>query len=94
MLNTVTLLIIAVVMLRSRTFGRAAAWAGLLAGLLMLVPSNAGAVGAYMALASLPPWMAFCALVARTLFRLAGRPRDAATMTTPYRVAEASRVEG
>jgi hypothetical protein len=69
--NAAALLIIAVVMLRSRAFGRAAAWAGLLAGVLMVVPSTVTTIGTYFALASLVPWMVFSILVARGLFRLA-----------------------
>lgn len=69
-LNDVTLLVIAAVMLRSHTFSRVTAYAGLIAGALMAVPSSAGTLGAYMALASLLPWVVFSVLVARRLFYL------------------------
>jgi hypothetical protein len=39
-LNDITLLVIAVVMLRNPIFGRATAFAGLIAGLLMTVPAS------------------------------------------------------
>lgn len=70
-LNDITLLVIAAVMLRSHIFSRVTAYAGLLAGVLMAVPSSAGTVGTYMALASLLPWVVFSVLVARRLFQLA-----------------------
>jgi hypothetical protein len=69
-LNDITLLVIAAVMLRSPIFGRATAFAGLIAGVLMTVPSSVGTLGTYMALASLLPWTVFSVLVARRLFRL------------------------
>ena len=72
-LNDIALLVIAVVMLRSHIFGRATAYAGLLAGVFMAVPSSAGTVGTYMALASLLPWVVFSVLVARKLFQLGKR---------------------
>ena len=73
-LSAIALLIFAVVMLRSRTFGRSAAYAGLAAGVLMVIPSTAGAPGMIFALASLVPWVVFCVLVALRLFQFA---RDA-----------------
>jgi hypothetical protein len=69
-LNDITLLVIAVVMLRSHIFGRATAYAGLAAGVLMTVPSSVGTLGTYMALASLLPWVVFSVLIARRLFQL------------------------
>jgi hypothetical protein len=70
-LNDITLLVIAAVMLRSHIFSRATAYAGLVAGVLMTVPSNAGTLGALMALASLLPWAVFSVLVARRLLQVA-----------------------
>jgi hypothetical protein len=70
-LNDITLLVIAAVMLRSHIFSRATAYAGLVAGVFMTVPSSVGALGTYMALASLLPWVIFSVLVARKLFQLA-----------------------
>jgi hypothetical protein len=70
-LNAIALLIIAVVMLRSNIFGKGAAYFGLLAGVLMIIPSTAGVIGIAFSLASLLPWMAFCILIARRLFQLA-----------------------
>jgi hypothetical protein len=73
-LNDITLLVIAAVMLRSHIFSRATAYAGLTAGVLMTVPSSAGTLGTYMALASLLPWVVFSVLVARRLFQLGRAP--------------------
>jgi hypothetical protein len=86
LMNGAALLIIAVVMLRSAVFGRATAYAGVLSGVLMVVPSTAGTLGLVFALSSLAPWAAFSVLVARRLLRLgrraqgaeAARPRPAA----------------
>lgn len=52
-LNAVALLIVAAVMLQSGVFGRVTAYVGLLAGVLMSVPSTAGTIGLIFALASL-----------------------------------------
>ena len=73
-LNGIALVMIAVVMLRSSVFSRATARVGLAAGVLMLIPSTAGAVGLAFALVSLVPWAVFAVLVARRLLRLAQRP--------------------
>jgi hypothetical protein len=71
--NFVTLLLLAVVMLRSTVFSRATAVWGLGAAALMAVPSNAGTLGLLFAMASLVPWAVFALLVARRLFLLARR---------------------
>jgi hypothetical protein len=71
LLSTVALLIYAVLMLRSGIFGRVAPYAGLLAGVCMIVPSSAGQLGAYMSLASLIPWVVLLVLTARHLLRFA-----------------------
>ncbi|MBU2009772.1 MAG: DUF4386 family protein [Chloroflexi bacterium] len=64
------LLIISFVMLRSNIFSKATAYVGILAGVLMLVPSTAGTIGLYFALVSLVPWAIFSVLIARRLFQL------------------------
>jgi hypothetical protein len=64
-LNAVSLLILAVVMLRSRVFGKTTAWFALAAGILMIIPSTAGAVGLVFSLLSLAPWAVFLVLTAR-----------------------------
>jgi len=69
--NLVTLLVLAVLMYRSAVFTRATAGWGLVAAVLMAVPSNFGVVGMAFALASLVPWAVFAVLVARRLLRLA-----------------------
>ena len=66
-LNAVCLLIMAVVMLRSRVFSRATGRLALVSAVLMSVPSTAGAIGMVFALASLVPWGIFLVLVARRL---------------------------
>jgi hypothetical protein len=70
-LNAVALLLFARVMFRSNVFSHTTAWAALAAGVLMLVPSSAGAPGMIFAMASLLPWAIFSVLVALRLLRLA-----------------------
>ena len=69
-MNGVALIIISAVMLRSSVFSKATAYAGLLSGALMLVPSSAGAIGLVFSLVSLIPWAVFSVLIARRLFRI------------------------
>lgn len=69
-LNTIVLFIFSPVMLRSRLFSNATAYLGLLAGILMVVPSSAGTLGLYFSLASLVPWALWLVLVGRRLLQL------------------------
>ena len=69
-LNAVALLIMAGVMLRSPVFSKASGMIGLVAGILMSVPSTAGTLGLVFALASLVPWTVFSVLIARRFFQL------------------------
>jgi len=69
-LSAVAMLIVLAVMLRTSTFGKAAAYAGLLSGAVMLVPPTAGTVGVVLSLVSLVPLVAWLILVARRLFQL------------------------
>jgi hypothetical protein len=73
-LNTIVLFIFAPVMLRSKLFSRTTAYLGLLAGILMIVPSSAGTLGLYFSLASLVPWAFWLVLIARRLLQLGRRP--------------------
>ena len=68
-LNTIVLFIISPIMLRSQLFSKPTAYLGLIAGILMLVPSSAGTLGLYFSLASLVPWAIWLVLVALRLFR-------------------------
>jgi hypothetical protein len=70
-LDAVATLIISAVMLRSTLFGKVTASAGILAGVLMLIPSTAGTLGLYLAFASLVPTVIWLVLSARRLFLLA-----------------------
>lgn len=62
-LNGITLLIIAIVMLKSTFFTRTTAIIGILAGILMAIPSTAGLPGLIFSLASLIPWAIFLILI-------------------------------
>lgn len=69
-LNAIATLIISVVMLRSRVFGKPAAYAGIASGVLMFIPSTAGTIGLYFAFASLVPMVVWMFLIALRLFKL------------------------
>jgi hypothetical protein len=69
-LSTIVLFVFSVVMLRSNIFSKTTAHLGILAGVLMIVPSSAGTLGLYFSLASLVPWAIWLVLVARRLFQL------------------------
>jgi hypothetical protein len=69
-LGAVATLIISVVMLRSTIFGKVTAYAGIAAGVLMLIPSTEGPIGLYFSLCSLVPTAIWLILIARKLFRL------------------------
>lgn len=72
-LNAIALLILAAVMFKSRFFSRRTAAVGLIAGVLMAVPSTAGTVGMVFALASLVPWGVFLVLISRAFFNESGK---------------------
>ncbi len=69
--NLVTLLVLAVLMYRSSVFSRATAVWGLVAAVLMAVPSNFGTVGLVFAIASLAPWAVFAVLAGVRMLHLA-----------------------
>lgn len=69
-LNAAALLIMAGVMLRSQVFSKTTAWFGLIAGVLMIIPSTAGTIGLVFALLSLVPWAVFLLLVVRRIINL------------------------
>lgn len=66
-LNGIVLFIFSPVMLRSKHFSKGTAYLGFLAAILMIVPSSAGMLGLYMALASLIPWIIWLVLVGKRL---------------------------
>lgn len=69
-LNFAALLIFGILIYRSTVFSRATAVWGLVAAVLMAVPSNVGTIGLAFALASLLPWSVFAVLTARRLLAL------------------------
>jgi hypothetical protein len=93
-LNAISLLLFATVMLRSNIFGRNTARAGIIAGLLMLVPSTVGTIGLIFAFASLFPWTVFSILIARRLFQL-GRNNhkdETDTLLDTHRLPKANQI--
>lgn len=69
-LSAIALILIAIVMLETGAFFRAAGLTGLIAGVAMLVPSTAGTLGLIFAFASLVPWAAFAILAGLHLLRM------------------------
>jgi hypothetical protein len=69
-LNAITLLIFAFVMLRSNIFSKATAIIGIISGVLMSIPSTAGAIGLIFSLGSLIPWAIFLVLISKKFFKL------------------------
>lgn len=72
-LNGISLIIFAALCYQSRVFSRTTAIIGLLAGILMSIPSTAGKVGLVFSLLSLIPWAVFSILVAVRLLRIYAR---------------------
>lgn len=82
-LGGVTMLIIAMVMLRSMVFSRATAYVGLVVGAFGLVPATAGMVGVVASLISLLPTIIWLILIARGLFRLGGGSQGPGLTASP-----------
>lgn len=80
-LGAIATLLTATAMLRSRVFGQVTAYAGLVFGVLSLVPASAGNPGLIFSLVSLVPMWIWLVLIAQRLFQLG---RDA----VPRGVAE------
>jgi hypothetical protein len=70
-LGAIAILVLSAVMVRRAVLGRAIAWAGLMAGMLMLVPPTVGTVGVYVSMFSLVPTMAWLIMLAAGFSRLA-----------------------
>lgn len=68
-LSALATLIVSAVMLRSHLFSKLTGYAGLSAGILMLVPPTAGTIGVVFSLLSLVPLFVWLILVARRLLR-------------------------
>jgi Domain of unknown function (DUF4386) len=75
-LNGISVLIIASVMLRDVTFGKSTAVLGLASGVLMLIPTTAGRIGLFSGIASLIPWIVFSILIASKFFKLSHSQTD------------------
>ncbi len=67
-LGGIAALIIAVVMLRSEVFSKATAYVGIVLGVMMLLPADAGPVGLVVSLVSLVPTAIWLILIALRLF--------------------------
>lgn len=78
-LGGIATLLISAVMLRSTLFNKATAYVGILLGILMLVPANAGTPGLIFGFASLVPTVIWDILIARRLFQLGRSGSEAAT---------------
>jgi hypothetical protein len=72
-LNAITLLVLAIVMLKSNFYSKTTAIIGISSGILMAIPSSAGTIGVIFSLASLIPWAIFIILISKKFFQLAGQ---------------------
>lgn len=70
-LGAISTLLFSVAMVRHHVFGRLPGLVGVVTGLTMLVPANAGSVGLAIALVSLIPTTAWLILLSRQLVRVA-----------------------
>lgn len=68
-LNGITLILISWVMLKNPVFGKSTAVIGLIAGILMIIPSTFGTIGIVFSLASLIPWYIFSIMISREFFK-------------------------
>lgn len=68
-LSALAVLIVSAVMLRSHVFSKVTSYAGLSAGVLMLIPPTAGVIGVVFSLLSLVPLVVWLILIARRLLR-------------------------
>lgn len=70
-LGGVVILIFSIVMLQSNVFSKAAAYVGIVMGVLMLVPPTVGTIGLLLSLISLIPTLIWLIPIARRLLQLA-----------------------
>lgn len=68
-LNGIALILISWVMLKNPVFGKSTAVIGLIAGILMIIPSTFGTIGIVFSLASLIPWYIFSIMISREFFK-------------------------
>ncbi len=69
--NAISLLLMSKTMFKSEYFNKTDSVFGLIAGILMLVPSTAGTIGLIFSLVSLIPWIVFSVLVGKKLLKMA-----------------------
>jgi hypothetical protein len=80
-LSALAVLIVSAVMLRSHVFSKVTGYAGLSAGILMLVPPTAGMIGVVFSLLSLVPLEIWLAMIARRLLRSCTRNKSPSFQT-------------
>ncbi|MFB6340975.1 hypothetical protein ACE1ET_04610 [Saccharicrinis sp. FJH62] len=71
--NAITLLIISKTMLKSGIFSKGTVIWGIIAGLLMIIPSTAGTLGLVFSLVSLLPWIIFSVMAGKRLLVLSAK---------------------
>ena len=69
-LSAISLILFSIAILKDKFYTRLTGIIGLVSGILMSVPSSVGMIGMIMALLSLFPWIIFCVLVVKRLFKL------------------------
>ena len=68
-LQSLSILIMSMVMLKSREFGKAISWLGVVIGIMMLLPPNVGKAGLYLSVASVFPLWFWCLLLSWKFYR-------------------------
>lgn len=83
-LNAIVLIIISVVMLKSKIYSKATGLIGLLSGILMSVPSTFGTIGLIFSLLSLIPWIVFTLLLIPSFKRMAAGSSSSAAQVNSF----------
>jgi hypothetical protein len=73
-LQSLSILIMSLVMLKAREFGKAISWLGIIIGIMMLLPPNVGKVGLYLSVSSVFPLWFWCLLLSRKFYLLGRQP--------------------
>ena len=68
-LQSISILIMSLVMLKAREFGKAISWLGIIIGIMMLLPPTAGKAGLYLSVASVFPLWFWCLLLSWKFYK-------------------------
>ena len=68
-LQSLSILIMSLVMLKAREFGKSISWLGIIIGIMMLLPPTAGKAGLYLSVASVFPLWFWCLLLSWKFYK-------------------------